>query len=262
MRFILISFVLLLFVGCMSHKRHYELPTFSLNGKEQNQLIFDRVPEYGDGNKDGCIIGAQFSLSISLDSTFLSGEITDAESKEPVGFSIVRCFYNGKNFTYIISDENGYFECDLTEQPDVIEVKSVGYRTLIIDLDQQLNAKKEKCDLLYDVISSIEFKEQFRFVESAVEDLIIIDTSKTFVCDTTQLYHQKYYTSSFLPEEISLEKKTNIKYQNKLVIYKYYKEKDKHFINFWHPYTNGSASFSYKKLKNKYKINAESYGVF
>lgn len=144
MRYLLISLILLLFVGCMSHKRHYELPTFSLNGKEQNQLIFDRVPEYGDGNKDGCIVGAQFSLSISLDSTFLSGEITDAESKEPVGFSIVRCFSKGKNFVNIAANENGYFECNLTEQPDVMEVKSVGYRTLIIDFNQQLDAKKER----------------------------------------------------------------------------------------------------------------------
>ncbi|PKP47216.1 MAG: hypothetical protein CVT95_05920 [Bacteroidetes bacterium HGW-Bacteroidetes-12] len=262
MRYILISLILFLFSGCISHKRHYELSNFSLNGKEQNQLIFNRLPDYGYGGKDGCIIERQFSLSRSLDSTFLSGEITDAESKEPVGFSIVRCFSNGKNFTYIISDENGYFECDLTEQLDVIEVKSVGYQTLIIDFDQQLSTKKEKCNLLYEVITSVEFKEQFRFVESSVEDLIIIDTSKTFVCDTSQLFNQKYYTSGFLPQDISLEKKTDKKHQNKLVIYKFYENKGKYFISFWHPYTNGNAVFSYKKLKRRNEIKTELSGVF
>lgn len=252
----------LLFSGCISHKRHYELSNFSLNGKEQNQFIFDRIPEYGYGNKEGCITERQFSLSMSLDSIFLSGVITDTETKEPVGYSIVRCFSNGKNFTYIISDENGFFECNLTEQPQIIEVKSVGYRTLIIDFKQQLIAKKEKCDLLYDVIISKEFKEQFRFVESAVEDLVIIDTSKTFVCDTSQLYNQEYYTSGFLPQDISLEKKTDKKHQNKLVIYKFYEKKGKYFISFWHPYTNGNAVFSYKKLKRRNEIKTESFGVF
>ena len=248
--------------SCVSHKRHYELSTFSLNGKEHNQLIFDRVPDYGYSGKDGCIIERQFSLFMSLDSTFLSGEIVDTEIKKPVGFSMVRCFSNGKNFTYIISDENGFFECDLIEQPDIIEVKTVGYRTLIIDLNLKLSAKKQKCDLLYEVISSNEFKEQFRFVESAVEDLIIIDTSKTFVCDTSQLFNQKYYTSSFLPEDISLEKKTNKKHQNKIVVYKFYKEKGKYFISFWHPFTNGNAVFSYKKLKKRNEIKTELFGVF
>ncbi len=129
-------------------------------------------------------------------------------------------------------------------------------------LEFSLNSEKEKCDLLYDIISSNEFKEQFRFVESAVEDLILIDTLKTFVCDTSQLFNQKYYTSGFLPQDISLEKKTDKKHQNKLVIYKFYKEKGKYFISFWYPYTNGNAIFSYKKLKKRIEIKTESFGVF
>ena len=262
MKYILISMFFLFFSGCISHKRHYELSTFLLNGKEQNQLIFNRVPDYGYSGKDGCIIKRQFSLTMSLDSTFLSGNIIDTETKEPVGFSIVRGFSNGSNFVNIAANENGFFECDLTEQLEIMEIKSVGYITLIIDFKQQLSTEKEKCDILYDVIISKEFKEQFRFVESAIEDIVIIDTSKTFVCDTSQLYNQKYYTSDFLPQDISLEKKTDIKHQNKLVIYKLYKKKGKHFISFWHPFTNANAVFSYKKLKRKNKIKIEVFRVF
>lgn len=124
------------------------------------------------------------------------------------------------------------------------------------------NTPSTNCQLLNKVISSKEFKEQFRFVKSMEEDLILIDTSKTFVCDTTHLINQKYYTSSFLPEEISLEKKTNIKHQNKLVIYKFYKKKGKYFISFWHPYTNGNLGLEVRKKKIKIDIKIIDSGVF
>ena len=135
-RFYLI-FALFILISC-SISNNAQLPKFSYNNKYYNSLIKNRVPEYGNGERDGCMPMAEIYLSLkSENQKEFRGEIKDVRSLEPISYASIQIFTNNSDTPIqLMSDINGHF--DLTRQSGIsrLTISTVGYRTLILDFSQ------------------------------------------------------------------------------------------------------------------------------
>jgi hypothetical protein len=116
-----------------------KLSNFKFNDNDYSALIVNRKPDYGWGGKDGCIIECQTSLNLSSSQdSLIKGIVTNSENDQPIiGGSIQIWFKNQKSFLTITTDRNGTFQFSQQEKIIKIEVKSIGCRTLQIDLTKQ-----------------------------------------------------------------------------------------------------------------------------
>jgi hypothetical protein len=121
-----------------SLSRHIKLPKFSYNNKFHNSLILNRVAEYGDGERDGCIIMPEMYLSLkSVDRKKFEGEIKDAKCLEAISYASIQIFVDHtESSIQLQSDVNGRFS--FIRQPNIskLKVSTVGYRTLVLDFAQ------------------------------------------------------------------------------------------------------------------------------
>lgn len=70
--------------SCIS-QHNYPYSQLRYNGKRYNSLIVNRIPDYGDGHRDGCVIWPEMKLELrDLDQQTVGGLITDVEDKRPV----------------------------------------------------------------------------------------------------------------------------------------------------------------------------------
>ena len=126
----------MLFWGCTTVAPRYKLSKFSYNGRTHNDFIVNRIPDYGDGHLDGCLVMAEMYLSLrSLENGIVSGELKDAKSLESLQKGQVKIFFKDIESPIIItSDSSGKFQFDRIAKVEKISVYYVGYRGLTVDL--------------------------------------------------------------------------------------------------------------------------------
>ena len=119
-------------IGCaVSHG--VRLPKFSYNNKYHNSLIINRVPEYGDGRRDGCLIEPEMYLSLkSANRKNFEGEIKDVRSQQPVSYAFIQINITD-SFVQMQSDVNGHFSFIRQSDISKLKVSAIGYRTLTLD---------------------------------------------------------------------------------------------------------------------------------
>ncbi len=129
--------ITVLLFGCRSIKQSAPQSTFSINGKECNKCIMNRIPDYGIDNKDGCVVLGEISLSLIFKSTdSIAGVVTDSKTSEPIPFAKVHLFKKTPEGARVLSSDSlGEFQIKLTNRLEKIQIEFVGYRTLLIDLD-------------------------------------------------------------------------------------------------------------------------------
>jgi len=129
--------IAVLLYGCRSMNQTAPQSTFSINGKECNKCIENRIPDYGIDNKDGCVVLREISLSLIFISTdSIAGVVTDSKTAEPIPFAKVQLFQKTPEGARVFnSDSLGEFRIRLTNRLEKIQIEFVGYRTLLIDLD-------------------------------------------------------------------------------------------------------------------------------
>ena len=132
----LFLFAVLLF-GCRSMKQSAPQSTFSINGKECNKCIQNRIPDYGIDNKDGCVVLGKISLSLIFISTdSIVGVVVDSKTSEPIPFATVQLFQRTPEGAKVLrSDSLGEFKTRLTNRLGKIQIEHIGYRTLLINLN-------------------------------------------------------------------------------------------------------------------------------
>lgn len=125
-------------MSCYSSRDKLSYSQLKIEGKRSNQLIVDRIPIYGNGHKDGCIVERQMSIDISqLSNDSIIGTIFDSQTKQPVYFSTLYLISNKNAIPDTLSlfvNEKGEFAASLEQFPAQITAQFIGHRTLGIDL--------------------------------------------------------------------------------------------------------------------------------
>jgi hypothetical protein len=130
--FYLASFLLL--GGCATSKKA-DLPTFSYNRHFRNGLIVNRVPHYGDGSPDGCIVGSQFALALQAVGDSITGVVTDTQTRKPVFYATTTLFSaSAPKPRPALVGPAGSFAFSRAQQVRRITVAAIGYRTLTVDI--------------------------------------------------------------------------------------------------------------------------------
>jgi len=98
-------------MSCISSRHGIKLSKFSYNNKNLNAFIENRIPDYGDGHTEGCVITGQIFLSINSSDNKINGILRDVETLEPLIGANVSIWFQVKNDSIIvISDSKGEFE--------------------------------------------------------------------------------------------------------------------------------------------------------
>ena len=140
MKFAVAIFTFLVLHSCSSTKSNYALSKFIYNNKTYNSLIVNRVPKYGNGNPDGCIVMGEMQLSLSSsDSLQATGEIRDVVSLEPLAGARVKLDFGKGKLMDIVSDTQGKFKFNRETKVEGINVAYIGYRALILDVSKRRN---------------------------------------------------------------------------------------------------------------------------
>lgn len=110
-----------------------ELSQFSYNDKYFNQLIVDRIPDYGFTGRDGCIVEQQIKLALKdIDQQKIEGLVKDAKSNDAlVGATVILIRRNGHKET-LATDSLGRFQLDRSSPVKEIQILYIGYRRLKI----------------------------------------------------------------------------------------------------------------------------------
>ena len=136
-----VLFGLILFVSfsCSTARGDLKLSKLVVNGKVRNSLIEDRVPKYGDGRKDGCVVMGQIFLTINTtNGSLIKGVVRDVKTVEPLSGAVIQVWSsrNERSFKYK-TDVLGRFQLKQEFVITRLEIQSIGYRTMIIDLGQK-----------------------------------------------------------------------------------------------------------------------------
>ncbi|NLR78182.1 hypothetical protein [Chitinophaga eiseniae] len=115
--------------GAAQEKGKYA--TLFYNGKDCNQLIIDRFPQYGIAGRDGCVVQREIRLTLKdIDGQKAAGIVQDVETNELLrGARIKLKRKNGSDET-IDTDAQGRFEVNTSSALKELQVYYVGYRTL------------------------------------------------------------------------------------------------------------------------------------
>ena len=134
MRIKTLFLVPLLATSCSSVPKGYKLPEFSYNGKFQNSRIEFRIPDYGDGHRDGCLEMSEMFLAVSDSAAdFVNGLVRDVRSSQPIinaNISVLFAIDSVKSRR--VSDSIGAFKIPKRGKIDYITINSVGYRPLVV----------------------------------------------------------------------------------------------------------------------------------
>lgn len=132
--FLLIGLVVIAY-SCGSTNYNGILPELTVNGKNYNRLIENRIPDYGIDGEDGCVRQEELSLDLFLlASDSIKGIVRDARLRDPMPFSEV-LFYNNENLVLsTLADSTGVFITEVPKGANRMEVKFIIYRTLKLKL--------------------------------------------------------------------------------------------------------------------------------
>ncbi|WP_348800190.1 hypothetical protein [Flavobacterium adhaerens] len=126
-------FLFLILFGCRT-KYHYPLSQFKLNGKIKNNYIQERKPEYGDGNRDGCIILSEISLNLNISNDSIIGKVLDTKSGEGLISASVYLQFENNEETSIITNQNGDFSAKTSKKLLSIKIQYLGFRQIYVKL--------------------------------------------------------------------------------------------------------------------------------
>jgi hypothetical protein len=131
---ILLVFISIIAVSCSSI-REYKLSKFDFNNKSHNSLILNRIPDYGDGHLDGCIVMSEMHLSLKREvKDSIVGVVKDTKTNEPVIAEIKIYFKDLEQPITLTNNGSGTFSFTKIKEIDMVSIWSIGYRRLVIDL--------------------------------------------------------------------------------------------------------------------------------
>jgi hypothetical protein len=131
---ILLVFISIFAVSCSSI-REYKLSKFDFNNKSHNSLILNRIPDYGDGHLDGCIVMSEMHLSLKREvKDSIVGVVKDTKTNEPVIAEIKIYFKDLEQPITLTNNGSGTFSFTKIKEIDMVSISSIGYRRLVIDL--------------------------------------------------------------------------------------------------------------------------------
>jgi len=120
--------------GCASTRKSDILPSFTLNGELRNDLIQNDIPKYGINSPDGCVVLGEISLNIVIfGEDSIHGIVIDSKTNEAVPYATVQLYFKTICDSVVINtDGDGSFNSEISCQIREVEVKYIGYRTLIV----------------------------------------------------------------------------------------------------------------------------------
>lgn len=128
----------LIFCSCTTRRSEFKLSQFRYNDKLHNNWIIRRIPEYGNGNRDGCIIKGEFSIVLhSNDLKSWYGKVLDVESLKPLAGSTVQLLdYSGNTVKKVYTDSAGNFNFEQNNKKiSKLQIDYIGYISFKADLD-------------------------------------------------------------------------------------------------------------------------------
>ncbi|MBC9933131.1 carboxypeptidase-like regulatory domain-containing protein [Chitinophaga qingshengii] len=130
--FVLACFVLLYHVnGQAQTKMAYSKLLY--NGKEYNELIVDRFPQYGFAGKDGCVVQGQLVLELKdTGAQEVEGLVKDAETGAVIFAATVQLKRANGTTEEIATDEQGKFLVHKGSYVKTLRIAYIGYRLLNI----------------------------------------------------------------------------------------------------------------------------------
>lgn len=130
-KFFFLVLTLSLVYSC--HSSRYSLPNFKYNSKIKNGWIVNRLPDYGDGHRDGCIIMGELSVSLVEENGKVIGQVFDATNDESMPYVQIVVNWGFENEVQTLVDSEGRFSFEKIEKLKNITFSSVGYRTLEVN---------------------------------------------------------------------------------------------------------------------------------
>ena len=129
-------FFLITLISCGGNQKVADLSELTVGNQDFNDLIVNRVPDYGIDGGDGCVVMEEISMNITeLDDHQIKGFIFNSKSKQPLVNAELNLFVfkNGlMDTTNIRSDENGIYESELNGRLKKIEVQYIAHRNLLV----------------------------------------------------------------------------------------------------------------------------------
>lgn len=106
------------------------MPNFKYNSKGRNSWIVNRVPDYGDGHRDGCIIMGELSVNLVEEDRMVSGQVYDESNNESMAYVQIIVNWGSESEIQYLADSQGKFTFKKTDQIENVTFSSIGYRTL------------------------------------------------------------------------------------------------------------------------------------
>lgn len=122
------SLILGVATGCGAFQT---LPHFDFNGKNKNHWIVNRIPDYGDGHRDGCIVMGELKVSLKETSKGVyEGEVRDREDDELFTYATLIINDGTKEKRELHTDQYGKFSFQYTLPIQTISFKGTYQREL------------------------------------------------------------------------------------------------------------------------------------
>ncbi len=107
------------------------LPHFEFNGKNKSHWIINRIPDYGDGHRDGCIVSGEWKVSLKETSQGVyEGEVRDREDDEFFTYATLIINDGTKEKRELRTDQYGKFSFQYTLPIQTISFKGTYQREL------------------------------------------------------------------------------------------------------------------------------------
>lgn len=129
--------IIITLTSCKSSQKQV-LSNLTIESKSSNDLIENRVPDYGIDGADGDVYMDEVSMNIfQLKLDCIEGKVFFSKTKEPLSNAYIDLYLNHKNQNdtlRIYSNKNGYFEKRFDGNLKSLEVNYVGARSLKVNL--------------------------------------------------------------------------------------------------------------------------------
>ena len=123
---------LALMTGCAAF---HTQPQFAFNGNTRNSWIVDRKPQYGDGERDGCIVMSEMKVQLRQDAPgHYSGLIRDVEEIETLMFVTMIVNPGTSSAQEFTSDQGGRFSFQFSEKIRQIAFDGIVFRKILVNL--------------------------------------------------------------------------------------------------------------------------------
>lgn len=122
-------FTILILYACNS-SRGISLSVLTINGKSKNGKIVNRLPDYGDGRSDGCIIMSEMRVDIIKKDDFknFTGKITDVTNGTSLGNATINIKTENDQSINLTTNRDGQFEVTSSQRVISLRVDYIGYR--------------------------------------------------------------------------------------------------------------------------------------